>query len=152
MKSAKSRVPNPTAQATNIVHRNNMRVAPPQGATPSNVAGLTNQTQDTSQNWSGLGATGPAGFFLANGSTVWTAFTTPSIGGENCSYAPYAVALWGGLDGQRSTILPVDRTATDQLSRGLSAGLAPRGASHADRRVSSPVGFRLSLARSSRSF
>jgi hypothetical protein len=47
---------------------------------------------------------------------------------------------------QRSAILPVDRTATYQRSRGLSAGLAPRGASHADRRVSSPVGFRLSLA------
>jgi len=98
IRNAKTRLPNPSARTTNIVHRQKVTATPASTATPG-AYNISNATPDYSGNWSGLIANGSYGFFQADGSEVTIAFQPPYIGNENCSDAPYMVSLWGGFDG-----------------------------------------------------
>jgi hypothetical protein len=103
MTMTKARVANPIAQATNINHRKVGGGFTPVGAAVNTTSvANTIETGQVSYNWSGVGVTGPSGYFLAIGSSVTTAFQPPSIGTENCSYAPYTVSMWAGMDGLES--------------------------------------------------
>jgi hypothetical protein len=89
--SPQTRLANLTVRATNVFH-GTVKNPKVQGT-------VGNTTAINSSNWSGYAVTDANGTFAANHSYVYSYWTVPAVGVENCNDAPYLSAEWVGIDG-----------------------------------------------------
>jgi Peptidase A4 family len=118
--AAKTRIANPVVQVTNRIHRP-IPASPPQAGASRNAAPIANVVTQAFTNWSGAAATGPNNFFTANGSSVTTAFQVPDIGYEDCTFPPYGLSIWAGMDGLADN----STGRNDVLQAGLAVFACP---------------------------
>lgn len=106
MRNVKTRVPNPIAYTRPIQHRRATLMSSPIARTASPNSGGTSFNA-TTENWSGVVATGTNGYFLSDGSFVTISFQVPTVlaprTDPSCIYAPYQTGIWGGIDGYGTT-------------------------------------------------
>jgi hypothetical protein len=80
-----------TVKATNTIHGNLKN-----GKLKGTANGFYTAT---SNNWSAYAVTDTKGTFAANNSFVYSEWTIPAVGVENCSDTPYMSSQWVGFDG-----------------------------------------------------
>ena len=124
MANARHRLANPVAQKTGISH------GPPQGEPlPGTTAAGTRSAGGAGTrsyyNWSGVNQLYSSPYFAQNnsgyGSIVVGGWAHPTIGSENCSFAPYKMWTWVGMDGSGDAITGND----DVLQAGFAAEACP---------------------------
>ena len=116
MANAKTRLANPVATNTGIVH-----VPPNHGSAAAAAVGGA----EASQNWSGVDEVYSFPAFASNnngnGSVVYGTLSQPYVGYENCSYGPFAAWSWVGMDGSGDATAGND----DTLQAGFAAQACP---------------------------
>jgi hypothetical protein len=86
-----TRLTNPSVQTTDIING----VA--RGRQDRGM--IANAVSTTTDNWSGYAISTAGGTFKKNNSSIFSEYTMPNIGVDNCSDKPYAMSEWVGIDG-----------------------------------------------------